>query len=282
MRTLINVGLALLASAAVLVAITYVTLRINGPAPGAAGNGWTTTFSTRSEDQGSEARTITPEVVKLELDGPVELTLKQGPVPALTVRTDKSWLQRVVSEQEGDRLRLGYRGREGWHIYLGSTPTVRAELVLPALEELVSKGSGDFDVSGFSGERLNLVLKGSGDLSFNGQYRQIFAKLAGSGDMKLDARDAENLDVELHGSGDITTRGHSRTLKAELKGSGSLHAQHLEADAVELALSGSGDVTVYARLSVDVRLNGSGSVDIYGDPAQRNSRVNGSGKVSWK
>lgn len=268
-----KVRLALLVSAAGLIAITYFTLKL---ARGADGSG-----SSNHSSTSREARPIGPEVVKLELDGPIDLNLKQGQVPALTLRTDEHWLERVDTTQAGDRLYIGYRERNVWQIYRDSTPTIQVELILPALEELVSKGSGDIRVSGFSGDRLKLSLKGASVLGFNGRYRHIYAKLEGAGELTLNAGDAESLQVEIHGASTVTAHGDSRMLRGELNGSGSLNAQTWEADTVELSLSGAATASVYARESIDLKLTGAASVSVYGNPTRRTSHVTGSGAVNW-
>jgi hypothetical protein len=268
-----KVGLALLVSGAGLIAMTHFTPKF---AWGAEGSGSSSNSSTSRE-----ARAIGPEIVKLELDGPIDLTLKQGQVPALTLRTDKQWLERVETTQTGDRLYIGYRERNFWQIFRDPTPTIHVELILPALEELVSRGSGDIRVSGFSGDRLKLSLKGASVLAFNGRYRHIYAKLEGAGELTLDAGDAESLQVEIHGASTVTAHGDSRIFRGELNGSGSLNTQSWEADTVELSLSGAATASVYARESIDLKLSGAASVSVYGNPARRTSHVTGAGTVNW-
>ena len=60
-------------------------------------------------------------------------------------------------------------------------PAVLVGLLLPSLEELMVSSSGDTKVSGFNGERLELQLHGSGNVTFSGRYRSLAAGAHGSG-----------------------------------------------------------------------------------------------------
>jgi DUF4097 and DUF4098 domain-containing protein YvlB len=156
------------------------------------------------------------------------------------------------------------------------------ELVLPMLEELTVRSSGDTKVSGFSGDKLELRLHGSGNVNFSGRYRNLVAGAHGSGNLHLNAGSSEHVELELVGSGEIKSSGSCKTLDAQLTGSGDLDARHLAADKVTVDLKGSGTSHVFAKQSADLTLRGSGDIRVLGNPDQRNVNRSGSGDVSWE
>jgi hypothetical protein len=98
----------------------------------------------------SESRAVDARIVKVVLDGVIDLKVKQGPQPSLVISGDPRYLRKVVVTQRGETLRIG-TDLQGIHI---GRPNLRAELTLPNLAELVSAGVGSAEVSGFSGERV--------------------------------------------------------------------------------------------------------------------------------
>src|SRR5450830_1311852 len=186
-----------------------------------------------------EMRPIDARVMWVKLDGVMEVRIRQGNVPSLSITADKRYIADVSTAQSGDTLHIETEIR-GFKI---NPSSVRAELVLPNLRELSSEGMGTTDITGFTGDEIVLSLEGAGSIKMVGDYRK---------------------------------------LKASLGGVGSLNAQQFQADGVNLDLSGLGNATVTALKSAKLNLSGLGSVVVYGKPADRDSSVDGLGKVSWK
>ncbi|MFA6314306.1 MAG: hypothetical protein WC681_22720, partial [Sterolibacterium sp.] len=53
-----------------------------------------------------EARSVDARVINVRLDGQIDLKLKQGPIPSLSVFADKRWLPKITTLQNGDTLRI--------------------------------------------------------------------------------------------------------------------------------------------------------------------------------
>src|SRR5471032_2469847 len=85
------------------------------------------THSALADDSGSESRTVDARAVRVNLDGIINLTVKQGAAATLTIYGDKRYLPRVSATQNGDTLRID-ADLHGLHI--GKTD-LRAELTLP-------------------------------------------------------------------------------------------------------------------------------------------------------
>ena len=268
MRALLKIGTGLLLLSFLLIGVTYSMLKAYGS---------TSPTSTAGRSLGGETRKVDAMAVTVVLDGPIDLTLTQGPTASLKVRGEQRSLQNIETIQDGRDLHIGTKG-----MLLNPRHRLQVELVLPMLEELTVRSSGDTKVSGFSGDRLELRLHGSGNVNFSGRYRNLIAGAHGSGNLHLNAGSSEHVELELVGSGEIKSSGSCKTLDAQLTGSGDLDARHLAADKVTVDLKGSGTTHVFAKQAADLTLRGSGDIRVLGNPDQRNVNRSGSGDVTWE
>ncbi|MGH8854856.1 MAG: GIN domain-containing protein [Telluria sp.] len=266
MRALLRVGFSLLLLAVVLVALSYSMLRANGVAAAAEGR-----------QVSSETRPVPAGITAVDLNGPIDLTLRYGSTPSLKVSGESRLLGNVDVTQEGAILHIGIRG-----MVLRHRRPLEVELVLPSLASVTVDGSGESMVNGFSGERIEVRLEGPGSLRFNGRYRLVEASLSGSGELDLNAGGSiERVEAGLSGSGELTIVGGARELHATASGSGELDARHLRADTVKVGQTGSGRSTVQARESVAASISGSGDIDVYGNPAERSVSRTGTGSITF-
>jgi hypothetical protein len=267
MRALIKTGFALLVLAVLLIGASYSVLRAQGTSG---------TSSPGSRLLATEKRTLGASISEVEVSGPINLVLRQGTSASLEVRGEQRLLANVDTTVDGGTLHIGPRG-----ILLRHRQPIEVTLVLPTLEHLNLSGSGQHTVSGFSGERIEVDVKGSADLRFNGRYREIDASLQGTGEVELTGGSAERVNAELKGSGRLTLVGGARELHAEVAGSGELDARHLRAEKVNLTHEGSGSSDVYALKQVQAEMTGSGNVTVHGNPDRREVSRNGSGSINF-
>ncbi|MES2298196.1 MAG: head GIN domain-containing protein [Pseudomonadota bacterium] len=268
MRTLLKIGSGLMLLAFVLIGISYSALRSK------AAHGITAPGSHMLTRQ---TRPINGEVVTVELSGPLDMTLRQGATASLTVHGEERLLPNVATTQDGKTLRIGTTG-----IMLMHRQPLKVDLVLPSIEHLIIRGSGDSTINGFSGEKLDMQLLGSGNVVFNGRFRQIAAGVRGSGDLELNGGNSDKVNVELAGSGQMTVVGSCKEFKAQQSGTGELDAKHMTAEKVSVDVHGSGNSNVQAKHSAAVTLRGSGDITVYGNPNERDVNRTGSGEVTWK
>ncbi|MFL6707505.1 MAG: GIN domain-containing protein [Massilia sp.] len=237
----------------------------------------------------TETRPIDARVVRVHLDGMIDLTIRQGAVAQLVLTGEQKAIVRTTTEQSGDTIvidndeHVRKSDRDG-KVSFGfhRSRALRAELILPRLRELRSDSLGKTEVSGFNGDELDLALEGAGAMKVVADYRIINASLGGIGSMNIQTGNSERIDLNLHGAGYVTLIGRTRLLKASLGGLGGLDAEKFQADAVNIDMSGLGNASVLARQSAVLNLSGMGSVTVYGKPEKRSVSVDGLGKVSWK
>ncbi len=225
----------------------------------------------------SEKRVVDARAVKVKLGGVIDLSVRQGATASLVVYGEKRDLDKVITVQDGDTIRIDMESNFSW----GNRKQVRAELVLPAVKNLASTGVGKTEMLGFSGSELTLSVDGAGAVTVTSQYKNIDARMGGVGSMTLNAGDTDSIALNLKGAGGVQVNGNSKLLRAKLGGVGSLNAKQLMADAVDLDMSGIGSASVYAKNSATLNLSGLGSATVYGKPASRNTNAHGLGSVRW-
>lgn len=233
----------------------------------------------RAADQVTETRQIDARVVRVKLDGVVDLKIRQGATPSLVLRGDPRWVEKTTTVQSGDTLNIDTEVR---NVKFNQVHGIRAELVLPQLREVWSESLGATEVNGFTGNELDLTLEGAGSIKVWSNYRMVTANLGGIGSMNIGGLNSEGIELNLRGAGVVTLTGRSKWLKADLGGLGGLDAHQFAVENVNLDLSGLGNATVNVQQNCTLNLSGMGSVTVYGKPLNRKVAIDGLGKVSWK
>ncbi|RYZ51886.1 MAG: DUF2807 domain-containing protein [Sphingobacteriales bacterium] len=108
--------------------------------------------------------------------------------------------------------------------------------------------------------------------------------LNGSGDVKVHAgQEGERIEAIVNGSG-VVDLGDNVYYEADLKvnGSGYINSRGVEADDVYAEISGSGNMDLTARRYLFGRVYGSGTINYWGNPAEQNVSVSGSGRIRKK
>ncbi|MFZ6745716.1 head GIN domain-containing protein [Undibacterium sp. JH2W] len=267
MKNIIRTGIGMLGLAVVLTASSVVFIRAHASTVVSAGSA------------ASEVRPVNASIVNIVLSGPIDLTLKQAVTPELLVKGDPKLVAKITTRLEGNTLYIGTRGI---YISVGKTEQSKIELSLPNLEKLQSSGSGDASIKGFRGNKLELLVQGSGNVSLDGEYQQVFANVHGSGDLALGLANSDVLELNVHGSGDSIIKGQAKTFNAKLTGSGDLNASSLKSAQVNLNSTGSANSRVFASQEIKLKLMGSGDVHVSGNPAKRNVERMGSGDIRWE
>jgi hypothetical protein len=104
---------------------------------------------------------------------------------------------------------------------------------------------------------------------------------SGSNRVEAQAIDGSEFSISLDGSNDAVLTGNVSALVAQLGGSSRLAATGLTAGAVKIRVAGSGEASVAAREQVVAEVSGSGSIAVHGNPRDRQTQVNGSGKIAF-
>lgn len=191
--------------------------------------------------------------------GSIDIHLRKGSEGTITVETDENIQEYVEIEVRGNALTV--KIEKG--VNVSSKHGVHVTVPFNDISEISLVGSGDIDTQDpISVDELEL-------------------KIVGSGDVILDVNTGK-LEADITGSGDIELEGKTVDLEVKVNGSGDFHGYKLMADNVEATVSGSGDVEVYAKNNIRARVNGSGDVYYKGNPAQKDTKVSGSGDITMQ
>jgi len=230
---------------------------------------------------GTDRRLLESNVSRIEVVGPLTVTVKKGDTPGLTIScNDKEYISKVTTEVHGNTVRIGLKPMS--FVYGGN---------------VINVGTMNFGGPGFVSGRSasihgsnNTITSGNGvdhslpELDF--QIEVVLPNVSdleieGSGDIVfLDAYET-SLSVNVAGSGTILLCGKVDLLNASITGSGNVCAIELKAQNAKLHVTGSGDIEANVVDSVDARVTGSGDITVYGNPVTRNSKVTGSGDIDF-
>jgi hypothetical protein len=222
-------------------------------------------------------------VSMVDATGPVDVDIKIGSTPSLTVSGDANLLALVETDVKDGRLTIKTR-----QSYSSDEP-LRVSLTTPSLTELHNTGSGDITVTGLQGGEMRFDSTGSGDTKLAGTVTSLSVHMVGSGDLNAESLSPAKVDIDVLGSGDaklgtvtvdrftaavkgsgsVTAAGTAKALSGNVLGSGDLSLAELRAEKADIELLGSGDVTVYASQAIHARAIGSGEIKVLGKPAKQ-------------
>ena len=244
------------------------------------------------------------DVDELYVIGSVRVELRQGDEAELRIQGDEKDFEIPPFFIKGESLVLGrgdYYGKD-------SVGAMRFRVVLPRLQELRLKGSGDAYVKPFElydrghGGFPTIAVEGSGDIKLYGlkgpgvelrvkgsgsikamdvDVEELEAVVAGSGDLFMQSVQAEEGEFVVTGTGDIgvTDGGFVKRLEVNVVGSGDARLEKVDCDVAEVNVVGSGTADVgrvASRLNASVL--GSGDVFYRGEPKVESVEL-GSGEV---
>jgi hypothetical protein len=233
---------------------------------------------------GMESRTASAAPA-LEVSGPFHVDVRVGGSQQLEIEGDTNLLPMVRTESNGSTLRIFIEGN------VNPRNTLRVRYTAPALNKVVSSGSGAMTVSNLSGGAFSISSTGSRNVQLSGKVERLDVSLTGSGSVNASALassganlnlvgsgrvtlgpvNGDALTANLRGSGDLAATGTVKSLNARLHGSGDANFSGLTSDIADLVSSGSGDITANVKQSVVASAQGSGKITVYGNPAQRNT-----------
>lgn len=200
----------------------------------------------------TQTREITDvSAVVLATSGSLRLSVGE---PSLTISAGEAVLERLTTTIDGDTLEIGLPGR-----WSGNVGRIEYDLVLPALDTVSIRGSGEVTGALAPADRLTI-------------------EITGSGDVRVDPVDVSDVAVTIAGSGSVTLEGATSTLAVSIPGSGTFAGADLEAATAVVSISGSGEAEVNVAETLDASIAGSGDITYLGDP-RVTSNITGSGDV---
>lgn len=142
---------------------------------------------------------------------------------------------------------------------LESVNPIQITVSCPSLSRVVSNGSGDIDVYGFTADYFSVTLSGSGDIDIS--------------DLVI----TNEISITNTGSGYLTIDGKASNSINALSGSGHMNLDRFRVNNCSVNLAGSGDMRVSFINTLTGIISGSGDIHYYGPTEGVNVRTTGSG-----
>lgn len=203
----------------------------------------------------SETRVL-PTFTDIQADGSYDVVITQDTLQKVVVKTDDNIMPDVVTEVEGNTLRIYFNKHNCSYHPTSMTVYISSSLI----DDVNLSGSGSISST-------NTIVSPSPKYS-----------ISGSGNMALTVT-GQVVETVISGSGNINIGGEAPTSKHTISGSGNVQALNLDSDFVTVNISGSGDCYVNADSTLNVTISGSGKVRYTGTP-QVTTQISGSGNVA--
>lgn len=195
--------------------------------------------------------------------GSFNVHVKIDGTESLKLKGDETVLKEIETVVENGKLEIRFKKSRGWWNSDDNNHHGKIEVYVTAksLSGLAEAGSGSIVLDGaLEGERVNVVVSGSGNINA--------------------AVKSGNLHVAISGSGNVKLEGTASDASIVISGSGSVSAQGLNAGSVNAVITGSGNARVHADKNIVAHLVGSGSLRYTGNATVSDVKTVGSGSVS--
>ncbi|HWZ02636.1 MAG TPA: head GIN domain-containing protein [Mucilaginibacter sp.] len=193
--------------------------------------------------------------------GPFNVHVNINGTESLKISASPDIIKLIETVVEDGTLKIKFRD----HLKSGegnSDGPIDIYITAKSLSALVHSGSGSIKVEGaaVSGEDVNVVLSGSGNIE--------------------SAVKSDNLQVTISGSGTVHLNGSADNTKVVISGSGDMKGKELKTNSASVTIAGSGNAYFNADKTVSAHIVGSGNVVYSGNATITDSRTVGSGGVS--
>lgn len=200
----------------------------------------------------SESRVLS-DFNKINIYANINLYIRQNDNYSFDIEAEDNINPHIKTKIKGDELIISTRtcimNQKPINIYISA----------PEFRRITLSGSGKIISENIlSGDKLDLMLNGSGKIEVELNIHKLYTELTGSGKVYL--------------------KGNAYSHKIMLSGSGVINALELETDDTFVNLSGSGICRINSNEELKINISGSGIIEYFGSPDIQ-SNVSGSGKI---
>lgn len=180
-----------------------------------------------------EVRKIIP-FHSIAVAGPFDVTVIPSAHSDLQIEGDDNLLKLIETEVKNGVLEISTTKNISTNI--GIKITVSS----PSLSSFTIAGSGTGNIQNVTGESLEMIVTGSGEIKVKGLMERVYANVVGSGSIDTTGLKSEYDEARVTGSGEIKL-GECKTLDAGVTGSGTI--TYNGNPTVKKEVSGSGTVS---------------------------------------
>jgi hypothetical protein len=195
----------------------------------------------------------TPGVTQVVMDAPGELTIKPGNDEKVVIEAEPKVLAKLEAVVSGDTLTLKTKGNIRTDKGIFYTVTLRK------FRSVKTLSSGNVAISGFSGNEIDVLASGSGDIVLSGIK-------------------PTRLSLKIVDAGNITASGEGAQFSAKIEGSGNIDAMKFAARRAEASIEGAGNISLRAEESLKATIDGVGNIE-YAGKARVSKQINGAGNI---
>ena len=227
----------------------------------------------------------------------VDIKVKQSSTFEVKVEADDNLLQYITTEIDGNCLVVSIENG----INIRNSRKMVVYVSMPQLNGAEVKGSGNIlGDSKFSGDKIDISIYGSGNISLSYDGKNGNMKTAGSGNIDINGKidnveiivqgsgnnnatlESSSIEITIKGSGDVKINGNTSDFKAMVQGSGDIDCFDLNSKTADVTIKGSGNCNITVSELLNASIYGSGDIYYKGNPDKIKSDINGSGKVKNK
>ena len=123
----------------------------------------------------------------VQVEGSVDVYIVQGQTESVKVEAPSDFMDHIITEVNGNTLRIRDKNSSGWHWGGWSThKKVAVYVSVREIHELGITGSGDvYFKEGLNATHMRIQVTGSGDVIGKIDTKTLECNISGSGDMKL-------------------------------------------------------------------------------------------------
>jgi hypothetical protein len=174
----------------------------------------------------------------------IDLYIKQGNIESIKIVGDKDKMEKVITEKEGDILKIYAGSKKGWFNFdfdWSNKKAIKVYVTIKNLNSLSATGGSDV----FSEGKLDLI--------------NLEVRATGGSDITLDL-DADELLCETTGGSDVILSGTTTVFKAFSTGGSDLKASKLRSNYCTVSSTGGSDAYVWAEKEISISTTGGSDV----------------------
>lgn len=108
---------------------------------------------------------------------------------------------------------------------------------------------------------------------------ELSIKVNTTGQVVMSSIDIQKINTKIEGSGLIEFKGKAKECSAVVEGSGNITLSGLQTTESYAKIKGSGNIRIAATESLEAIIEGSGNIYYRGEPKNKKTKIEGSGKV---
>lgn len=221
----------------------------------------------------TETRTVA-DCSEIELYGVGELTIRIGDQPSLTITADDNLLEYVLSEADGNRLRIGVGpGTYTWNGF------PKMELTVSALDSIKLSGQTQVIASDLNNASLNVDADGQCTVTLAGKIENLTIEVSGQSTCSAANIEGTSASITASGQCSVTLAGKIGELTIDIDGQSNCGLSQLEAETATVHADGQCMISLPELQTIDGEISGTTNVTYRGN-ADVNVSTSGLATVS--